>query len=301
METVQTLDISPMGARLRKLGHNVKVGSILGIQNGEKQGRFEVVWIGEDGSDREGEIGVRCIQVGRDLKKSILYVDDHDFELERRRGLLEAFGYTVHTASSPQEAFNLLNTVQVQMVMVDQPFPGVDDVTFISQIKQTQPQAKLLVISTFPTQIAEHVLEMSDAFLHKGENQQKLIAEVEKLIGSGATLKWPITRTLQRYKVVVPVAVSVTRRGVSVKLKGMSTDLSEGGIGVELVSGSLTAGEIVSLEFSLPTAPHAMKLYGMVRHRKLEEYGVQFVEISAEHRQAIGDLCDVLVPMDIPQ
>ena len=48
-------------------------------------------------------------------------------------------------------------------------------------------------------------------------------------------------------------------------------------------------------------AGHAMKLYGMVRHRKLEEYGVQFVEISAEHRQAIGDLCDVLVPMDIPQ
>src|SRR6516165_9493404 len=83
METVQTLDISPMGARLRKLQHPVQVGSILGIQNGDEQ----------------------------------------DFELDRRRSLLEAFGYAVYTASSAQQAFDLLNVVHVEAVMLDQPFP----------------------------------------------------------------------------------------------------------------------------------------------------------------------------------
>jgi CheY-like chemotaxis protein len=300
METVQTLDISPMGARLRKLQHPVQVGAILGIQNGDKQGRFEVVWVGEDGTDREGQFGVRCIQIGRESKKSILYIDDQDYELDRRRGLLEAFGYNVYTAASAQEAYDLLNVVQVDAVMLDQPFPGVNDVTFVDQIKRTKPDAKILIITTFPSQVVERVIEMSDACIHKGENQNKLIAEIEKLIGPGHTLKWPITRTLQRYKVVVPVVVRITRSGLSVHLNGTSTDMSEGGIGVKLASGELTAGEIISLEFSLPTSPHPMKLYGMVRHRKLDEYGIQFVEISGEHRQAIGDLCDVLVPMDVP-
>ena len=300
METVQTLDISPMGARLKMLQHPVRVGGILGIQNGDKQGRFEVVWVGEPGTEREGQFGVRCIQIGRETKKSILYIDDQDFELERRRGLIEAFGYNVYTAASAQEAFDLLNVVQVDMVMLDQPFPGVNDVTFVDQIKRTKPDAKILVITTFPSQVVERVLEMTDGCVHKGENQNKLIAQVEQLIGPGHTLKWPITRTLQRYKIVVPVTVRVTRSGVSVHLNGMSTDMSEGGIGVELTTGELTAGEIISVEFNLPTAPHPMKVYGMVRHRKLNQYGIQFVDISGEQRQAIGDLCDVLVPMDVP-
>lgn len=300
METVQTLDISPMGARLKMLQHPVRVGGILGIQNGDKQGRFEVVWVGEPGTEREGQFGVRCIQIGRETKKSILYIDDQDFELERRRGLIEAFGYNVYTAASAQEAFDLLNVVQVDMVMLDQPFPGVNDVTFVDQIKRTKPDAKILVITTFPSQVVERVLEMTDGCVHKGENQNKLIAQVEQLIGPGHTLKWPITRTLQRYKIVVPVTVRVTRSGVSVHLNGTSTDMSEGGIGVELTTGELTAGEIISVEFNLPTAPHPMKVYGMVRHRKLNQYGIQFVDITGEQRQAIGDLCDVLVPMDVP-
>jgi CheY-like chemotaxis protein len=300
METVQTLDISPMGARLRKLQHPVQVGSILGIQNGDKQGRFEVVWVGEEGSDREGEIGVRCIQIGRESKKSILYIDDQDFELDRRRSLLEAFGYAVYTASSAQQAFDLLNVVHVEAVMLDQPFPGVNDVTFVEQIKRTRPEAKILVVTAFPSQVIERVLELVDGCVHKGENQNRLIAEIEGLIGPGYTLKWPITRTLQRYKVVVPVTVRVLRSGVAVRLKALSTDLGEGGMGIEVVSGELTPGEIITIEFSLPTSPHPMKLYGMVRHRKLELYGIEFVEISGEDRQAIGDLCDVLVPLDIP-
>jgi hypothetical protein len=38
-----------------------------------------------------------------------------------------------------------------------------------------------------------------------------------------------------------------------------------------------------------------------VRHRKDSQYGIQFVDIIPEFQQAIHDLCDVLVPMNIPQ
>jgi CheY-like chemotaxis protein len=301
MEQVQTIDISPLGARLKGLNRPVKIGAILGLQNGDNQGRFEVMWIGEPGSDREGQIGVRCIQVGAQNKKSVLYVDDQDFELERRRSLLEAFGYTMHTASTASEAFEILNAVQCQLVMVDSPLPGVNDVTFIDQIKRTQPQTKVLVVSAFPSKVPERVFEVSDGYVHKGDNQNKLVAAVEQLIGPGNTLKWPITRCIQRYEVVVPVTVKVLRRGVSTILIGNSVDLSEAGIGVAVTDGELIAGEIVTVEFSLPTSHEKLQIYAMVRHRKENHYGIQFVDVTTEHRQAIRELCDVLVPMNIPQ
>jgi hypothetical protein len=81
---------------------------------------------------------------------------------------------------------------------------------------------------------------------------------------------------------------------------GTSTDLSDGGVGVKLIEGELIAGEIVTVEFNLPTSPHPMKVYAMVRHRKIDQYGIQFVDITPENRQAITDLCEVLVPMDMP-
>ncbi len=268
MEQVQTVDISPMGARLKGLNRDVKIGSIVGLQNGDNQGRFEVVWVGEPGTDREGQIGVRCVQVGSHNKKTILYVDDQDFELDRRRSLLEAFGYGVHTASTATEAL---------------------------------PNAKVLVISAFLSKVPERVIELADNYVHKGENQNKLVMAIEQLIGPGSTLKWPITRTIQRYEVVVALTVKVLRRGVNTVLVGTSTDLSEAGIGAKIADGELIAGEIITVEFELPTSQEKLRIYASVRHRKENQYGIQFVDVSPEHRQAIRDLCDVLVPMNVPQ
>jgi CheY-like chemotaxis protein len=301
MDQVQTMDISPLGARLKGLNRNVSVGTIVGLQNGDNQGRFEVVWIGEPGTDREGQIGVRCVQVGSQSKKSILYVDDQDFELDRRRSLLEAFGYSVHTTESAGGAYELLNSVHVHLVMVDLPMPSVNEVTFLDQVKRTQPNAKILIVSAFPSKVPEHAFELADHYIHKGDNQNKLVSAIEQLIGPGATLKWPITRCIQRYEVIVAVSVKVLRRGVSTILVGNSTDLSESGIGLKLGEGELIAGEIITVEFDLPTSPHRLHIYATVRHRKENHYGIQFVDISPENRQAILDLCDVLVPMNIPQ
>jgi CheY-like chemotaxis protein len=295
------MDISPLGARLKGLSQMVSVGSILGLQNGDNQGRFEVVWVGEPGTDREGQIGLRCTQVGSQSKKSVLYIDDQEYELERRRPLLEAFGYAVHTATTPQEAFELLNSVHFALVMIDSPLPGVNDVTFVDQIKRTQGNAKVLVVSAFPSKVHEQVMAMADDFVHKGDNPDKLVTAIEKLIGPGNTLKWPITRCIQRYEVVVPVSVKIVRRGVSTMLLGNSVDLSEAGIGVCLSEGELIAGEIITVEFSLPTLHEKLRIYSTVRHRKENHYGIQFVDVMPEHRQAIRDLCDVLVPMNVPQ
>ncbi|HMK31570.1 MAG TPA: response regulator [Terriglobales bacterium] len=301
MEQVQTLDISSRGARLKGLQHPVSVGSVLGVQNGDNQGRFRVVWIGEAGSAREGQIGLHCIQIGRSAKKSLLYVDDQEHELDRRRSLLEAFGYRVHTTLRGQQALEALESIPVDATILDHPLLDLDTVAMIECIKALQPQARVILLSAFPATIPERALELSDAFVHKGENHSRLTTTIEQLVGPGNNLKWPITRCLQRYAVSVPVAVNVLRSGINTRIHGRSTDLSEGGGAIEIDAGELVPGEIISVEFSLPTATKPLHMYCTVRHRKENRYGVEFVTIDPEQRQSILDLCQVLVPMDQPQ
>ncbi|HXZ79010.1 MAG TPA: response regulator [Terriglobales bacterium] len=301
MEQVQTLDISSRGARLRGLQHPVTVGAILGVQNGDNQGRFRVVWIGEPGTAREGQIGLHCIQIGRSIKKSLLYIDDQEHELERRRSLLEAFGYRVHTTPRGQQGLEVLESIPIDAAIIDHPVLDLDVVTVIERIKALQPQARVIVLSAFPATVPERALELADAFVHKGENHNRLTTTIEQLVGPGNNLKWPITRCLQRYAISVPILVNVLRSGVNTIMRGRSTDLSEGGGAVEIDAGELIPGEIISVEFSLPTAKKPLRMYCTVRHRKENRYGVEFVTITPEQRQAIAQLCEVLVPMDQPQ
>jgi|SRR5437764_2329878 len=47
-----TLDITPRGA-------------IIGVECGRSRARFRIAWVGTPGSDRDGQIGVQCIEPGK--------------------------------------------------------------------------------------------------------------------------------------------------------------------------------------------------------------------------------------------
>jgi hypothetical protein len=61
MQHAHTLDITRSGARL--IGVDcVKVGEIIGIQNGDQKARFKVVWMGRENTPKAGQIGVHCLE-----------------------------------------------------------------------------------------------------------------------------------------------------------------------------------------------------------------------------------------------
>ncbi len=55
-----TLDVTPKGARLHGLRGVHRVGELLEIERGVNKDLFRVVWIGEPGTPREGQVGVLC-------------------------------------------------------------------------------------------------------------------------------------------------------------------------------------------------------------------------------------------------
>ncbi len=66
-ETAWTLDVSPRGARLKGLPHWSGLGEIVTIRHGDEKARFRVMWIGEHGTAREGQVGVLCMDNGRSI------------------------------------------------------------------------------------------------------------------------------------------------------------------------------------------------------------------------------------------
>jgi hypothetical protein len=63
-QNVKTLNIASGGARLFGVTAQLERGFIVGLQCGNMRARFMVVWVGEKGSSREGQIGLRVAENG---------------------------------------------------------------------------------------------------------------------------------------------------------------------------------------------------------------------------------------------
>jgi CheY-like chemotaxis protein len=300
VQEAKTLDISSVGARISGITFQLDPGSILSVQLGDRKARFQVLWVGEPGTEREGEIGLKCIEVGTHVKKRLLYVDDQEFELETRKGILEAAGYEVTTSVTGRGAIEQLLHYPFDAVVLDYPLYDVECGEIVRSIKQNSPHIKVIILSVYPGKIPETILANADAFIHKGEPRQKLVALLEEMIGPGSRLKWPLARTNSRFAIRMPILVKVFRDGNPVLIPGRSVDLNEAGMGAVLEQ-ELVPGEMVTLEFELPMLGQRFSPRATVRRRTGTQYGFEFVNIETEQQQAIRSLCEVLPPLDVPQ
>jgi hypothetical protein len=102
-------------------------------------------------------------------------------------------------------------------------------------------------------------------------------------------------RRFARYRTEFPLMVAVLGKEGSIHLHGRCFEIAEGGIGA-VISGALAAGEMVSLEFSIPTASTPVLLRAVVRYRLGFLHGFEFIGIASEHRQQIRAFCQGLLP-----
>src|SRR5438270_13220923 len=65
-QEAHTLDITHDGARIDGLPQ-IAVGEIVGVQYGDEKSRYKVIWVGELGGKKEGQIGVQVVQAGLTL------------------------------------------------------------------------------------------------------------------------------------------------------------------------------------------------------------------------------------------
>ena len=100
-------------------------------------------------------------------------------------------------------------------------------------------------------------------------------------------------RRYPRYPVDMRISVQVFRGGETSSLWGRSNELGEDGVGGTL-TGELEAGEVVSMELSLPLATYPLKLRALVRYRIGLRHGFEFLAINDQQRDVLRRVCEML-------
>jgi hypothetical protein len=101
------------------------------------------------------------------------------------------------------------------------------------------------------------------------------------------------SRRFPRYPLDVRVAATVFRTDSQVALWGRSIEFGQDGIGITL-TGELEAGEVATLELTLPATSTPMKLRALVRYRDGLRHGFEFLARDEVQRAIIRRTCNLL-------
>jgi len=101
------------------------------------------------------------------------------------------------------------------------------------------------------------------------------------------------SRRFPRYALDVRLQVKMFQEGEFCTCWGRSVELGQDGIGATL-TGSLEAGEIVTLEIPLPLTPYPMKVRAIVRYRQGLRYGFEFLTMGETQRDTLQRVCEYL-------
>jgi CheY-like chemotaxis protein len=292
----RTLDVSRRGACLSGLHRRIEPGAYVGIQNGSRRGRFKVIWSEPDGA-RAHQIGIERVPSDVEGATRVLVLDSSRESVDTRKPVLQALGYECTVISTASSLLEQLQACEFHLLIIAHPITDFDTTELLVGIRRTGKRLRTVLVSAHP-QVHDSLRSLADAFLYAREPQSAFIAAIERALDRTPAKKLLVTRSIHRHAIRVPLSVHVLRSGVQTCLKGMSADLSERGIGGN-IKAQLTPGEMVRVEFPLPNASSDLQAYAIVRHRRSEFYGFEFVSIDDKSLEIIRSLCAVLPPLSI--
>ncbi len=71
-QEAHTVDITRDGARVAGVRQIGVSGEIVGVQYQEEKARFRVMWVGQPGTDKDGQIGIQALEAGKTLWHKVL-------------------------------------------------------------------------------------------------------------------------------------------------------------------------------------------------------------------------------------
>ena len=98
----------------------------------------------------------------------------------------------------------------------------------------------------------------------------------------------PSRRRVPRFRMLVPLDVTVLRSGIPDTLPGRALNVCERGMGA-IVAGELVTGESVGVEIRLSATGDPLRTRATVRYHDKLQYGLEFTAISNEQRNTIRD------------
>ena len=93
-------------------------------------------------------------------------------------------------------------------------------------------------------------------------------------------------RRVPRYKLAVPLDLTVVRSGVPENISGRTLEMGEGGLGV-VAASRLLVGESVRVEFLVPHTNMPVRATAVVRYERERCFGLEFLRLQSEPQSII--------------
>ena len=85
----------------------------------------------------------------RGKRQRILIVDDEETALKRMKSLIDRQGHEVHTASTGQQALDLLKERTFDLVLTDLVLDSVDGLAILANTKMLSPDTEVIIITGY--------------------------------------------------------------------------------------------------------------------------------------------------------
>lgn len=115
----------------------------------------------------------------------ILLVDDAAFMRMRCAKLLTENGYEVEEASNGQEGVDKYMAIKPDLVLMDITMPVMDGITAVQEIKNRDPEAKVVMCSALgqQTMVMAAVKAGAKDFIVKPYQPEKILATIKRFVG----------------------------------------------------------------------------------------------------------------------
>jgi len=219
-------------------------------------------------------------------KVTVLIADDLKFFLEIEKSYLQRGGFEVLTATSGEEAVDIAQKRQPNLVLLDLEMPKMDGVAACAAMRKVavlQATPIIIMSATGTPQNRERCLKAGcTEFVIKPEKPDELLGIVARIL----SIK---KREAKR----ITVVFNVTGTHASRQVIGQAKDLGEKGLLLE-TSTAISVGSVLELEFYLPGTRSQVKVKAkVVRAGKTPEgapqAGIEFIDLSQADQEAILD------------
>ena len=121
----------------------------------------------------------------------VLIVDDTKTDRDLFKIILERGGYPVEVAKNGQEALDLLEKQEFDLVLCDYLMPGMDGQGFLSKVREQSSLNHLIVIIVTADETQETKVKLLRAgandFIHKGATHDEIVARVRAHLNAKET------------------------------------------------------------------------------------------------------------------
>ena len=127
---------------------------------------------------------------GQGMKRAtILCIDDEPTGLILRKMLLEGEGYSVLLASSGLEGLVTLQSSPVEAVVLDYRMPHMSGDEVALQIRKRWPSMPIVLLSGYPQDVPEEMLNQVNAFICKGGDPSELLTAIRSVLNQEAPMQ----------------------------------------------------------------------------------------------------------------